>query len=129
VLAAADAFHAMCETRAHRPGLAPDVAAGELEEDAKAGRLDPEAVSAVLAAAGERKGRAKPEWPAGLTSREVEVLRLIARGSSNREAAERLGLSPKTVGHHVQHVYLKIGVSTRAAAALFAMEHGLLRGE
>jgi DNA-binding NarL/FixJ family response regulator len=57
----------------------------------------------------------------------VEVLRLIARGDSNREAAEKLGVSPKTVGHHVQHVYSKIGVATRAGAALFAMENGLLR--
>ena len=127
VLAAADAFHAMCESRAHRPALEPEAAAEQLDAEVRAGRLDAEAVSAVLAASGQRKAPSRREWPAGLTEREVEVLRLIARGSSNREAAEALGLSPKTVGHHVQHMYSKIGVSTRAGAAVFAMEHGLLR--
>ena len=127
VLAAADAFTAMCETRAHRPALGAERAADELERDARAGRLDPEAVAAVLAAAGQRSKPVQRERPAGLTEREVEVLRLIARGASNKVAAQQLGLSPKTVGHHVQHVYSKIGVSTRAGAALFAMEHDLLR--
>jgi HD-GYP domain-containing protein (c-di-GMP phosphodiesterase class II) len=127
VLAAADAFHAMGERRAHRPALAPEAAAARLEGEARAGRLDGEAVAAVLAAAGQRTMRARREWPAGLTDREVQVLRLIARGSSNRQAAKELGLSPKTVGHHVQHVYSKAGVSTRAGAALFAMDNGLLR--
>jgi HD-GYP domain-containing protein (c-di-GMP phosphodiesterase class II) len=129
VLAAADAFHAMGESRAHRVALEPAAAADELEREARAGKLDAEAVAAVLAAAGERRSAAavQRDWPAGLTAREVEVLRLIARGSSNRAAAAELGVSPKTVGHHVQHVYSKAGVSTRAGAALFAMEHGLLR--
>ncbi|MEA2410647.1 MAG: hypothetical protein QOC77_1208, partial [Thermoleophilaceae bacterium] len=126
VLGAADAFHAMGETRAHRPALEADAAASQLETEARAGRLDADAVAAVLAAAGQR-GPAKREWPAGLTEREVEVLRLIARGATNKQAAADLGLSPKTVGHHVQHVYSKIGVSTRAGAAVFAMENGLLR--
>ena len=63
---------------------------------------------------------------AGLTAREVEVLRLLARGLSNKQVAERLVISPKTVGNHVEHIYAKIGVSTRAAAGLFATEHGLL---
>ena len=129
VLAAADAFHAMRESRAHRPARPVAEAADELERDAREGRLDGEAVAAVLAAAGQRSRRpAYREPPAGLTQREVEVLRLIARGRSNRQAAEELGVSPKTVGHHVQHVYSKIGVSTRAGAAVFAMEHGLLKG-
>ncbi len=66
------------------------------------------------------------EGPAGLTAREVEVLQLVARGMSNREIARRLVISPKTVGSHVEHIYDKIGVSTRAAATLFAMEHGLI---
>jgi HD-GYP domain-containing protein (c-di-GMP phosphodiesterase class II) len=129
VLAAADAFHAMRESRAHRPARAVGAAADELEDDARAGRLDGDAVAAVLAAAGQRSRQpAYHELPAGLTQREVEVLRLIARGSSNKQAAAELGLSPKTVGHHVQHVYSKIGVSTRAGAAVFAMEHDLLKG-
>jgi HD-GYP domain-containing protein (c-di-GMP phosphodiesterase class II)/DNA-binding CsgD family transcriptional regulator len=127
VLAAADAYHAMCETRAHRPAHEPDRAADELEEEARAGRLDPGAVDAVLGAAGRSRDQPKREWPGGLTEREVEVLRLVARGASNRAAAEQLGISPKTVGHHVQHVYSKIGVSTRAGAAVFAMQNDLLR--
>ena len=129
VLAAADAFHAMREQRAHRPALDAPRAAAELERDAREGRLDPDAVRAVLAAAGHPSPRPlRRALPAGLTVREVEILRLIARGSTNRQAAQALGLSPKTVGHHVQHVYSKIGVSTRAGAAVFAMEHDLLRG-
>ncbi|MEA2467833.1 MAG: hypothetical protein QOJ57_1959 [Thermoleophilaceae bacterium] len=129
LLAAADVFHAMGESRAHRPAVDPAAAADELERQAHDQRLDGEAVAAVLAAAGARRafGIPKREWPAGLTTREVEVLRLIARGRSNRQAAEELGLSPKTVGHHVQHVYTKIGVSTRAGAAVFAMQNDLLR--
>jgi HD-GYP domain-containing protein (c-di-GMP phosphodiesterase class II) len=127
VLAAADAYHAMTESRAYRPARDPDAAADELVREARAGRLDGEAVDAVLAAAGQASGRRAREWPAGLTDREVDVLRLVARGLSNREAAQQLGVSPKTVGHHVEHVYAKAGVSTRAGAALFAMQHGLLR--
>jgi DNA-binding NarL/FixJ family response regulator len=65
-------------------------------------------------------------WPAGLTEREVEVLRLVASGTSNRGIAQALVISPRTAEHHVQHIYGKIGVSTRAAAAMFAMQHGLL---
>ena len=64
---------------------------------------------------------------AGLSDREVEVLRLVARGLSNRAIAERLYVSPRTAEHHVQHIYTKIGASTRAAAVMFAMGHGLLR--
>ena len=80
----------------------------------------------MLAAAGRRAAPSPPGWPADLTDREVEVLRLIARGRSNREVAERLFISPKTVGRHVENLYAKIGVSSRAAAAVFAMEQRLL---
>ena len=67
-----------------------------------------------------------PGWPCGLTDREVEVLRLVARGSSNKQIGADLGISPRTVQHHVAHLYAKIGVGSRAGAALFATEHGLL---
>ena len=80
----------------------------------------------MLAAAGQREAPSQRGWPADLTDREVEVLRLIARGQSNREVAERLVISPKTVGRHVENLYAKIGVSSRAAAAVFAMEEHLL---
>ena len=89
------------------------------------GRLDADAVDAVLAAAGHRRPRRR-EGPAGLTAREVEVLRLLARGLSNKQIAERLVISPKTAGNHVEHIYTKIGASNRAMAGLFAVQHGLL---
>jgi HD-GYP domain-containing protein (c-di-GMP phosphodiesterase class II) len=126
ILAAADVCQAMGERRPHRPALAADHIARELDAEVVAGRLDGDAVAAVLQAAGMRAGAAPRAFPAGLTGREVEVLRLVARGMSNKAIAAQLGLSPKTVGHHVGHVYAKIGVSTRAAAAVFAVEHRLL---
>jgi HD-GYP domain-containing protein (c-di-GMP phosphodiesterase class II) len=125
ILAAADAYQAMREPRPHRPERGADDAAAQLRGEVRAGRLDGEAVEAVLGAAGHRVPR-RPEGPAGLTPREVEVLRLLARGLSNKEIARRLVISPKTVGNHVEHIYGKIGASTRARAGLFAMQHGLL---
>jgi DNA-binding NarL/FixJ family response regulator len=126
VLAAADAYQAMTEPRPHRPALSPDQAAEELRHDARLGRLDGDAVGAVLAEAGHRVPKSRRERPSGLSQREIEVLRLLARGLSNRDVAERLCISPETVKHHIQHVYDKIGLSTRAGATLFAMEHALL---
>ena len=125
ILGAADAYQAMREPRPHRPALEPAEAAAELRRDVKAGRLDAEAVEAVLTASGHRVARRR-EGPAGLTRREVEVLRLVAQGRSNKEIAQRLVISAKTVGNHVEHIYAKIGASTRAQAGLFAMQHGLL---
>jgi HD-GYP domain-containing protein (c-di-GMP phosphodiesterase class II) len=125
ILAAADVYRAMLEPRPHRPARGAAEAAAELRAEVRAGRLDGEAVDAVLAAAGHEITR-RAERPAGLTPREVEILRLLARGLLNKEIARRLGITPKTVGNHVEHIYAKIGVSTRAAAALFATEHGLL---
>jgi HD-GYP domain-containing protein (c-di-GMP phosphodiesterase class II) len=128
ILAAADAYQAMREPRPHRPARDAGEAAAELRREVHAGRLDAEAVEAVLGAAGHRVPRRR-EGPAGLTPREVEVLQLLARGCSNKEIAARLFLSPKTVGNHVEHIYAKIGASTRTAAGLFAMRHGLLPEE
>jgi HD-GYP domain-containing protein (c-di-GMP phosphodiesterase class II) len=125
ILAAADAYHAMTEPRPHRPALSADEAAGELRDEVKAGRLDGEAVNAVLRAAGHRV-RGRREWPAGLTAREAEVLVLLARGRSNKAIAEELVVAPKTVANHVEHIYSKIDVSSRAAATLFATQQGLL---
>jgi HD-GYP domain-containing protein (c-di-GMP phosphodiesterase class II) len=125
ILAAADAYQAMREPRPYRPSRTPEDAASELRADVKAGRLDSDAVEAVLGAAGHRVPRRRG-GPAGLTPREVEVLRLLARGLSNKEMAARLVISPKTVASHVEHIYAKIDASTRATASLFAMQHGLL---
>ena len=127
-LGAADAYQAMREPRPHRPARSAEDAAAELRAEAKAGRLDAEAVQAVLGAAGHRVSRRR-DGPAGLTTREVEILRLLARGLSNKEIAEHLVISPKTVGKHIEHIYTKIDASTRATASLFAMQHGLLPEE
>jgi HD-GYP domain-containing protein (c-di-GMP phosphodiesterase class II) len=124
VLAAADAYHAMTEPRPRRQALAPEQAATTLGQEASAGRLDPDAVAAVLEAAGQRVPRLAR--PAGLTEREAEVVGLLARGLQTKQVARALGISIKTADRHIQNAYGKLGVSTRAAAALFAMEHGLV---
>jgi putative nucleotidyltransferase with HDIG domain len=126
LLAAADTYQAMTQERPHRPAATPDAAGAQLRAEAARGQLDGEAVRAVLAAAGHHPARGRTSWPAGLSDREVEVLRLIARGASYKGVARHLVISPRTAAHHVQHIYDKIGVSTRAAAAMYAMEHDLL---
>jgi DNA-binding CsgD family transcriptional regulator len=128
LLAAADAYQAMREPRPHRPPRSAEEAAAELRAEVHAGRLEEEAVRAVLAAAGHRVPQ-RSAGAAGLTAREVDVLRLAARGMTNKDIAGVLFLSPKTVANHVEHIYAKIGVSSRAAAGLFAMKHGLLPEE
>jgi HD-GYP domain-containing protein (c-di-GMP phosphodiesterase class II) len=125
ILAVADAYHAMTELRPYRYELAPDVAATELRTEVRAGRLDGDAVNAVLAAAGHR-APARRDWPGGLTAREAEVLALLARGHSNKEIAKQLFVTPKTVSSHVEHIYAKLGVSSRARATHFAIRHGLV---
>ncbi|GAA4287306.1 HD domain-containing phosphohydrolase [Georgenia daeguensis] len=120
VLAAADAYRSRAEG-----GGEPGDAADHLAAQARSGKLDPDAVAAVLQAAGRRRA-ARVTGVAGLTGRQVEVLRLVAQGRTNREIADLLVISPRTAEHHVQDLYVRIGASTRAAAALFAMEHGLL---
>ncbi|HJT55982.1 MAG TPA: HD domain-containing phosphohydrolase, partial [Ktedonobacteraceae bacterium] len=126
ILAAADVYHAMTEPRPYRPALAPEIAAEQLRREARAGRLDDEATNSVLAAAGHEVRKMRRELVAGLSEREIEVLRLIARGHSKKQIADLLIISEKTVDNHIQHIYNKIGVSTRAAATLFATEHDLL---
>jgi DNA-binding NarL/FixJ family response regulator len=117
----------MTHDRPHRRARSPQEAAACLAEEADAGRMDVDAVRAVVAAGGvEPRPRTRTERPGGLSEREVEVVRLVAGGLSNREIADRLNVSRRTAEHHVQHIYDKIGVSSRAAAALFAMEHALL---
>jgi HD-GYP domain-containing protein (c-di-GMP phosphodiesterase class II) len=126
VLAAADVYQAMTEPRPHRPALAPEIAAEQLQREVRAGKLDSEAANSVLAAAGHPVRTMRRELVAGLSEREVEVLRLIARGHSKKQIATLLIVAEKTVDNHIQHIYNKIGVSTRAAATLFATEHDLL---
>lgn len=125
VLAAADEYRSLVEERPHRTALSATEAAGRLRAEVRSGRLDTDAVAAVLEAAGLRAG-ARRTRPADLTERQVEVLRMVARGMSNQQIARRLVISGRTAEHHVQDIYVKIGASTRAGAALFAMQHGLL---
>jgi HD-GYP domain-containing protein (c-di-GMP phosphodiesterase class II) len=125
VLAAADVYHAMAEPRPHRAAMTPEEAASQIQVDVRAGRLDRESVDAVLEAAGYRVGRRK-EHAAGLTAREVEVLRLLARGMSTKDVGRALVVSPKTAENHIASIYVKAGVTTRAAATVFAMQHGLM---
>jgi len=124
LVAAADTYHAMIEPRSHRRPLGAEEAAENLVREAREGRLDSDAVTAVVEAAGQPPPRI--ERPRGLTDREAQVLRLLARGLQTKQVARALAISAKTADHHVQNVYRKIGVSSRAAAALFAMEHGLV---
>jgi HD-GYP domain-containing protein (c-di-GMP phosphodiesterase class II) len=125
MLAAADAYSAMRQPRPYRDPLSEAAAARELQAEVSAGRLDPVATDAVLSAAGHRASRARAGGPAGLTVRESEVLALLAQGLPNKGIARELGISPKTVGNHVERIYSKLGVSNRAGAAMHAMQHGL----
>ncbi|MFZ2528267.1 MAG: HD domain-containing phosphohydrolase [Rhodococcus sp. (in: high G+C Gram-positive bacteria)] len=126
ILAAAETYQRLREPRPHRPALTAGDAAARMRRDAKAGRFDTEAVEAVLAAAGHRTTRRAP-WPAGLTGREVEVLRLVAFGQSNRQIAAELHITPKTARNHVEHLYTKLCVHNRTQAGLAAIELGLTR--
>jgi HD-GYP domain-containing protein (c-di-GMP phosphodiesterase class II) len=126
LLAAADYYRSRIEPRPHRQASGADAAADQLRAEVKAGRLDAEAAAAVLSAAGHRVPRRQAR-PDGLTSREVEVLRLLAQGLSNRDIAERLVISRKTASHHVEHIYAKTGTTNRALASLYAANHGLIR--
>jgi HD-GYP domain-containing protein (c-di-GMP phosphodiesterase class II) len=128
ILAAADAYRSKLEPRPYRGELTPEAAAAHLRAEVTAGRLDPAAVDAVLRCTGHPQRR-RSTWPAGLTNREVEVLRLAARGLSSQEIAVRLGITRKTAANHVEHIYTKIGVTNRALASLYAAQHGLVGAE
>jgi HD-GYP domain-containing protein (c-di-GMP phosphodiesterase class II) len=123
LLAAADCYHAMREARSHRAALPAGEAAAQLGRAAEDGLLPVEAVNAVLAASGQPRHLPRP---AGLSEREWEVLALLARGLTTKQVARRLGISAKTCDHHIQSLYAKAGVSSRAGATLFALEHGLI---
>jgi HD-GYP domain-containing protein (c-di-GMP phosphodiesterase class II) len=127
LLAAADAYRTKTEPRPHRAALALGEAAAQLRAEAAAGRLDPDGVAVVLEAAGHRPGDV--ERPDGLTARERQTLILLAQGRATKQIARELGVTPKTADHYVQRMYRKIGVSTRAAAAVYAMQHGFVTWE
>jgi HD-GYP domain-containing protein (c-di-GMP phosphodiesterase class II) len=127
ILAAAEAFQTSREERPHRKALSSEAAATQLRAAVRDGCICPDAAEAVLSFAGQQSRRALPQALAGMTRREIEVLRLIAAGLTAKETARKLDISPKTADHHIQSVYSKIGVATRAGAALYAVEHGLVR--
>jgi len=126
VLAAADAFQAMTQSRPHREASSADAAARTVRAEAVAGRLDAIAVQSVLEAAGQRRGGGVRRHVAGLTDRELEVLRLLSQGFTTAQLARRLGISAKTADHHIQRIYAKASVSSRAAATVFALQHHLV---
>ncbi len=126
ILAAAEAFQTAREVRPYRAALSDAAAAARLRIATADEKLDAEAVEAVLASAGQ-SSRRPVERPAGLTPRETEVLRLIAAGNTAKSAARALKIAPKTADNHIQNLYSKLGVSTRAAAALYAVERGIVQ--
>ncbi len=126
VLAAADVFDAMTHDRPYRRALGSEEARAGLGDMVRAGTLDSRAVDSVLEVAGAAPLRVRQTHPAGLSDREVEVIRLIAKGLTSRQIAEALLITEKTAGHHVEHIYVKTGVTTRVGAALFAMRHDLV---
>ena len=82
---------------------------------------------AVLPARAESGSPPDPaRFPLGLSGREVEVLRRVAEGLTNAQIAERLSISPKTVSTHLVSIFGKLGVTSRAGATRFAIEHGLV---
>lgn len=124
MLAAADMYRALIGERPHRPAFDPQRAAATLMAEAATGKLDRGAVTAVLSATGLPMPSRRREGAAGLTEREIDVTRLLARGLSEKEAAAALHVSKSTVHTHVQHIYKKTGLSSRAGLALFAIENG-----
>jgi HD-GYP domain-containing protein (c-di-GMP phosphodiesterase class II) len=126
LLAAADVYHSLTEARPYRLAFHPELAAKELQKLVRDGKLDGEAVNHVLSAAGHSVSKTRKEMVAGLSERELEVLRLISHGLTIKQMAADLMISEKTVDSHIQHIYNKINVSTRAGATLFAMENNLL---
>jgi DNA-binding CsgD family transcriptional regulator len=125
VLAAADHYQALAEDRPGRAALPADERRVACEAEVRAGRLDGDAVRAVLSAAGHPVRRRRTQV-AGLTAREVEVLALLVRGLSNKEIAATLSVTPRTVATHIEHIFAKTDVTSRGAAAMFALRHGLV---
>lgn len=125
IIAVADVCASLVEPRAHRAALSPESAGRALADDVRDGKLDGEVVNAVLAVAFGAKAP-RPRASSGLTEREIEVLRLVAEGHSNKELARRLVISENTARHHLESVYAKLEVRSRAGAVMRGLERGLL---
>lgn len=133
IIAVADRFDDLSHQMPDHPPLDAGTALDRMREEVGDG-LGPEAFEALVqtvlagdSAPPTRVRSRRQTWPAGLTEREVEILRLVSKGLSRREIARELILSEHTVRHHLEHIYNKVGVSTRVAATLFAVEHDLLQ--
>src|SRR5262249_41674426 len=116
ILAAAEAFQTAREARPHRAAMSDAAAAARLRAGVKDGTLCRDAGEAGSTCAGQPARRDTAQRLSGLTPREIEVLRLIAAGQTAKEAARQLDIAPKTADHHIQSLYSKIGVKTRAGA-------------
>ena len=127
VVALADAFREAVEGRSEVAPSEPDQALAALRP-LVGPAFDRDCFAALEAEVAGRAMLAPPRlsWPASLTDREVEVLRLLGRGMRKREIAAELVVSESTVRHHLEHIYTKIDVSSSAGAILFAVENGLL---
>ena len=124
VLAAAVAYQSALEPRPYRAAMTPTQAMARLRDRGGSGVLDPDCVEAVLFGAGHSATR--PRRDDQLTPREQEVLGLVSRGFTNREIANQLVLSEKTVRNHVERTYTKVGATNRVGASLYALQHGLV---
>lgn len=125
ILATADVYDALVSERPWRAALRSDEAVAEIQRMCADGLLSPDSAAATLrAVAGDDS--IDPTYPAGLTSREVEVVRLLVTGMPTKTIASRLSISPKTADKHIQNIYDKTGVRGRAPIALFAVDHGLM---
>jgi HD-GYP domain-containing protein (c-di-GMP phosphodiesterase class II)/DNA-binding CsgD family transcriptional regulator len=134
IIAVADTFDELTHDAPGRTALAVEAALERMRAESGTS-LDAGSVDALARAmggdaaqlAGAAPARSvRRQWPAGLTDREVEILRLVSRGLSRKQLAAALYLSEHTVRHHLEHIYGKLGVGTRVAATLFAVEHNLL---
>jgi DNA-binding NarL/FixJ family response regulator len=130
IIAVADRFDELSHDQPDHPALELDEVVRVMREEVGP-RLAADAFQALIEELGGVSQRSRQrvrqqEWPAGLTDREVEVLRLVAKGLNRREAAKALFVSEGTIRSHLEHIYGKIGISNRSAATLFSMEHGLL---
>jgi HD-GYP domain-containing protein (c-di-GMP phosphodiesterase class II) len=126
IVAVADRLDELTHERPEQAALDVEQALKALVADSGSW-FDPDIVYAVAGSLSGMPAQEPPaQWPAGLTDREVEVLRLAARGLTRKDVGKRLGITENTVRHHLEHIYNKTGCSTRVSATLFAMEHGLL---
>ena len=133
IIAVADRFDELTHDTPDMPAIDQGAALQRMEDEVghalcpDAFRLLAEEVQTSGSTFLPRRKNRSPSWPAGLTDREVEIMRLLAKGLSRNEMAKQLVVSEHTIRHHLEHIYTKVGVNTRVGATLFAVEHDLLQ--